>query len=211
MAITDYETLKTAVSNICARKDTKFLAQFDDWLSSAENMIYNGYGDIPSLKLQNMTAAATIPPVGDKYPLPDDYMSVLRIENDNNQSLSWAPPQEFYSSVSGSAIYYTVIGNDILILPSSSADIVLTYWKKYPALNDDASTNELLTKHSSVYLQAVLIGAYAFMRDAEEETKSTSRYQGIILALNKANQTKRHSGNARRVRFSGGCNSNFGQ
>lgn len=209
--IEDYATLKSAISSICARKDVKFLGQFDDWLVEAENLIYNGYGDIPALKLQEMAKNIIIPAVDEKYSLPDDYMSMLRISNDKNHPLQWVPPQDFYTSQSGEAQFYTIVGNDIIVAPTSSADLNLTYWKKYPTLASGSPANDLLLKNPSVYLRAILIGAFAYTRNSEEEAKATSRYKGIIEALNGAAQEKRHSGNVRRVSYSGGFNGNLGQ
>ncbi len=212
MPITDYDSLKAAVLSFVARSDAKFQSQFDIFLEHGEKLIYNGYGSISPIRLQDMVTEQTIVAVGGEFDLPTDYCEMISISNPINHGypLEFRPAQEFFGYSSGDPAFYTVIGNKLKLLPKYSGDIDLVYWKKYPALTQ-AATNDLLVNHSDIYLEAVLIRAYAYLRDTEQEGLATQRLKGLISALKKAELAKSHSGNMSRMVIRGGFNGGFDQ
>lgn len=214
MAITDYASLKDAVKSYAARNDTVFTDQFDTFLADAERRIYDGYGkNIPPVRLQQMETVATLAFVGGEAALPDDYLQLKDVSNpeNNGSALTYLPPQAMHGHGSGSPVYYTTIGTDIKISPSYGGNIVIHYIAKFPAITAENSDNYLLINYPNIYLWAMLIEAFAFLRDTEEETKATQRYQAVISAIKTATRDKTYSGNTGRPLVRGGFSGGFDQ
>lgn len=214
MAITDYSSLKTAVQSYSARTDTIVNNEFDTFLENAEKHIYNGYGSsMESLRIQNMVTKTTLTATNGVAALPSDYLSMISIFDPTGlgKALEYQSPQEFTGFTTGKPIYYTIIGDNIELNPEYGGNIDIVYWAKYAALTSGSPTNYLLTNHSDLYLHSVLIETYSFLRDSEEESKSTQRYQSTVAALMSTEKKKRYSGNLSRPRAVGGFNGNADQ
>lgn len=214
MAITDYSSLTDAIKVYAARTDATFTAQIDTFIADAEQRIYNGYGDaIPPLRLQEMEKTTALTFVDGIVPLPDDYLQLKDVFDPRNdgKALTFLPPQAMHGYGVGDPAYYSLVETSIKVAPPYSGEINVHYVAKFPALTALNSQNFIVTNYPNIYLWAALIGAYAFIRDTEEETKATQRFQANISAIKKATRDKTYSGNVGRPQISSGFSGGFDQ
>lgn len=184
MAITDYASLKTAISNWFMGRDLSTDA--DEILDMAEAHLNT------RLRCRQMETVTDLTPTANVCTLPTDYLEYKRvvekasirrplayITEDGADSLYALRP-------SGLACNFMIVGSSLTALPLSANDIELTYYAKVPALSGSATTNWLLTAHPHLYLHSCLMYAAEFVEDNEKLAKETvlvEKYIDSIHAL----------------------------
>ena len=77
----------------------------------------------------------------------------------------------------------------------------LHYWRRLPALVDDADTNALLTRAPGVYLSAMLVEGGRWARDDELGVREAGNYTSAVTALHSADAAARFSGDVLTMRM----------
>ena len=204
MAITDYDSLQTAIAKYAWRTDdSDFEDSVPDFIAGVEHTINYGMdlpnGDsIPPLRVADMETTSTVAITSGAGTLPTDYLQWRRVKANTSPAviLTASSPDLVAEYDSVGATYpkfFDIIGTTITTYPASSADLSLTYYAKVPALSDNATTNWLLTKAPMVYLYGSLIHAAPFMMDDARATIWAQLYKAAISGLTKTDVLGRYA------------------
>lgn len=200
MAIGTYAELGTAVTNFSHRTD---MATFiDDFIALTEEMIYNGTGAIPPLRVLAMeeTVASGLPT------LPSDFLEAIRLQityGGQNSVLDFIPPSQFgkLTDVGGQPVYFTILDSQIQTMPSAAAlTYQLDYYKKFPTLDGTNTTNWILTNAPTVYLYGCLMHLARMARDAEGEALALRSFGAAMTALQTRDRAAKTRGGPLTVR-----------
>lgn len=169
MSLDTYAALKSSIANWLNRED--LTAQIPDFIALAEAR-FNRELRVNAMVQRDTTIATTA-----YVELPDDWLqhiSVMITDPTNSYSaLTYIPVEEYYDlrndGMTGQTRYYTIIDNNIALLPEPSGNITLeiVYYGKVPALSESNTSNWLLARSPDLYLHASLIQAEAYLQNDE--------------------------------------------
>lgn len=169
MSLNTYAGLKTSIANFLNRED--LTAQIPDFITLAEAR-FNRELRVNAMVQRDTTVATTA-----YVELPSDWLqhiSVMITDPTNSYSaLTYIPVEEYYDlrndGMTGQTRYYTIIDDNIALLPEPSGNITLeiVYYGKVPALSDSNTSNWLLARSPDLYLHASLIQAEAYLQNDE--------------------------------------------
>lgn len=163
MAISTYSELQDSIKRWIDRDDLSgqiadAIALHEGWLNS-------------NLRVAQMEASATITLTSGAGTLPTDYLQWRRVRSNASpvRDLEYAEPswiaEHYPDTASELADYFTIIGSTISTAPPSTADILLDYYQKIPALADNTSGNWLLSRAPGVYLWGTCLQLAPFIDD----------------------------------------------
>jgi hypothetical protein len=188
MAITDFATLKTAVSDWADVNDVSD-EQLGEFVQMATAMFNYGFQNITALRVRQMEDVESLTPSSGVYTLPTDYLQYRRVveEASIRRELTYITPDgvdEMYPDRSaGLSSHFTIIGSSLYTFPTSSNDLELTYYQKIPELTASATTNWLLLAHPMAYLHASLFHLGLFRRDSELQDRSLLMMASAVAGL----------------------------
>lgn len=169
MPLNTYAQLQTSIANWLNRED--LTAQIPDFITLAEAR-FNRELRVNAMVQRDTTIATTA-----YVELPDDWLqhiSVMITDPTNSYSaLTYIPVEEYYDlrndGMTGQTRYYTIIDDNIALLPEPSGNITLeiVYYGKVPALSDSNTSNWLLARSPDLYLHGALIQAEAYLQNDE--------------------------------------------
>jgi hypothetical protein len=169
MPLSTYAELQTSIANWLNRED--LTSQIPDFITLAEAR-FNRELRVNAMVQRDTTIATTA-----YVELPDDWLqhiSVMITDPTNSYSaLTYIPVEEYYDlrndGMTGQTRYYTIIDDNIALLPEPSGNITLeiVYYGKVPALSESNTSNWLLTRSPDLYLHASLIQAEAYLQNDE--------------------------------------------
>ena len=199
MAITDYSTLKSALSTWLHRSD--LTAQIPDFIALAEARLSADLDARPMEAQATLTATAGSSTVA----LPSDMLEMRRLMVNGNPSetLTYATPdaiaEDYPVALSSRPAVFAVIGQNLQLAPVPDADytLELTYRKRIPALSDTAPTNWLLTNWPNAYLYGALCAAQPYLVNDQRLATFESLYQQAVAGINGIDW---YSGTTMRVR-----------
>lgn len=193
MSLADHAGLKAAVTSWMADR-ADIADQFDDLLTLTEADL-NRF-----LRVREMEATATLTPDSDgKATLPSDYMEWRAVISTNNprRILKLIDPmmaETLYGyRESDLPEHFTIIGDTLQVLPVSTTDVSLLYYKTVPALTSSATTNWLLTKAPNIYLFGTCRYASAWLKETEDEGRFEARFMGEIERLTQDDKGQRYA------------------
>lgn len=121
-----------------------------------------------NLRVPEMEKRATATPTTEYVALPADFLELrsIQINGSSVKLLEYASPQKIDAmGLTGSAYYYSLVGNELQINPSAAgSEVEISYYGKIPALSD-ANTNFLLTAHPDYYLMGCVYEALLYGLD----------------------------------------------
>jgi hypothetical protein len=152
------------------------------------------------LKVQSMTVRSATPTVAGQeyYGLPEDFAGIRDIElreemlSQARDTLQFLTPEQMnqYSNNTGSKVYYTIIANQLQIMPAQESNKVLEiiYYRKVPNLNSTDTENWLSTQNPDVYIFGILVEISAFTKDSEAAVLWEARFSVALdeIALDDA-------------------------
>ena len=169
MPLSTYAELKTSIAAFLNRED--LTAMIPDFITLAEAR-FNRELRVNAMVQRDTTIATTA-----YVELPDDWLqhiSVMITDPTNSYSaLTYIPVEEYYDlrndGMTGQTRYYTIIDDNIALLPEPSSNITLeiVYYGKVPALSESNTSNWLLARSPDLYLHASLIQAEAYLQNDE--------------------------------------------
>jgi hypothetical protein len=206
MAIDSYSTLQTAVTNWLDRSD--LTDRVPEFITLGEARIAR------RLRVRGVeTRDTSITLTGSEYyTLPTDFLEARRIKVNSSpvRVLKYLTPTQlstkFPSGTTGSAGYYTIIGEEIQIKPVQSGSSVLeiTYFKRLPALSDSNTTNWLTANAPDLLLYGSLIEAEAYLVDDPRIPIWKGAFDESMAEWNKQEDKGRFSGSHLEARVAGG-------
>jgi len=207
MAINNYATLVTAVTNWAARSDTEFTNRIDDFIALAEDRIH--YGDegqfrTDPLRILGMETAADLTISAQSVAQPTGWLESKRlyINTDPLYDVEYMTPDRFWSSnaansnTTGKPIIYTIEGTNFIFAysPDSTYTGKLLFFKKMDALSSSLTTNWLIINSPGTYLYACILEYALWAEDDGKITKYAALFQGRINALIRQDSKARFSG-----------------
>ena len=206
MAITDYDSLVAAVKVYVARRDTTFSNQIENFISLAEDRIYNGVGDerdpmfSAAVRVKEMSETGTITITASTGTIPEGSLGIRRLSGTTDLvGLSYLAPDAFATRYnypdSGTPRWYTVEGDQVRVAPAGwSGSISVLYYKRPTAISSSSTTNAILTAYPNLYFTAVLFEAFSFLKDGETAQGWLGRYRSAASGVNRSASASRHGG-----------------
>jgi hypothetical protein len=195
----NYTELKALALAYSDREDTEVINRIDDFLRVVEARLSR------KLKVGEMsTRSITNTIAGDEYySLPDDFAGLRDIEikdsitSTEKTTLKYVTPEKsnYYSSVNMPGIYYTIVANQIQLIPAQQDNIMeVIYYKKLTPLSAAAPTNWLSINFPDCYLFGIMTEICAFVKDSESAKLWDARYVEAITEIEYDDKMTRWSG-----------------
>lgn len=169
MSLDTYANLQTAIANWLNRED--LTSQIPDFITLAEAK-FNRELRVNAMMQRDYTTATS-----GYVELPSDWLQhvsiVVTSPADTYEALTYIGAEEYYDrqkdNLTGTARYYTIIDNKILLLPvpTGNTTLEIIYYGKIPALSISNTTNWLLTRSPDLYLYTSLVQAEAYLVNDE--------------------------------------------
>lgn len=209
MAITDFATLKAAIQKYCVRSDPTFGNCIPDFISLAEDRIFNGVGDARDplysepLRSDEMVTRATVAMTNGEGTVPSTSLGVRTLSRLSDMvgldplsvdafELRLAVPD------TGNPRWYTIEGSTIRTAPSGyTGDFRILYYAKPDGITSSNTTNVVLTARPNLYLSATLFEAFTFLRDGESAAGHLARYRSLVSGANRTQKANRRAGKTR--------------
>ncbi|MEM8971754.1 MAG: hypothetical protein AAGD43_06825 [Pseudomonadota bacterium] len=197
MALDTFSDLQASVQSWAVRKDTKFNAEFPNFVFLAERRIYHGGDTVtPSdpLRAKVQDVRTTLDFADGEAELPDDVLDVRKLHRETDKNgLNYIDPQEFEEldaafQAGGSPRVYTVEGSTVRLAPTFTGTLRLGYWKEFPPITETAPTHDLLKAHPEVWFEGILYHAFSWMQMAQLAQAHFSLFKAAIEG---ANRTRR--------------------
>jgi hypothetical protein len=216
MAISDYNSLATAIKTWCARTtSTAFNNQIETFVSLAEQRMWNGSGSGPSdplfcdaLNAPELETEATVTMVAGVGTLPSDVSTLRLIKRDGDTvGLDYLPPKQWAirdnlpTGITDQPAYYTIEQNVTLkVTPSYDGDLTILYYKRDTAVSSVNTTSTTLTTYPMLYLSGCLFEAFSFMQEEALAMGHFARYRAILSGINSSIASVRYGGGPLKVR-----------
>lgn len=201
--ITDYATLKTAVSDWLARDD--LADRIGDFIVFGENRIYR------RLRIKAMETALSGTISGGVLAVPADYVelkyayinqspvSILSRTNAENIHLHYST-----RSASGTPKYISRDGSNFIFGPYPDSDYTVsgTYYARLAALSDSNTTNWFTSYGQDLLLYAALLEAANYVQDDASFQKYSALFDSALSQIQSTDDAENFSGSslASRVR-----------
>lgn len=194
--ITDYGTLKSAISDFLNR---------DDLTDAIPTFIQLAESDINRrLRLRRMLKRATAPLTEHYVTLPGDFLEARNIQLNSSPvtALQYRSPDVLDQlrastySTSGQPVFYSILGDllEFVPIPSGEYEIELAYYARISALSDANATNFLLTNSPDLYLYGSLIHSAPYLHGDERLPTWVSLYESRVAAQTNSDQSAKVSG-----------------
>ena len=170
MSLSTYSDLKSAIGDWLNRTDlTAVIPQFITMAEARFNR---------EMRVRDMLGRSEGVSSDEFFPLPADWLETYSLEMVVTATTT-APPLMYIGAneakilkanhIQNDPRYYTMINGSLELIPAPKAnqDLLLTYYKKIPALSDANPTNWLMTKSPDLYLYASLLNAAPYLKNDE--------------------------------------------
>ncbi len=198
MAISTYSELQDSIKRWIDRDDLS--GQIADAILLFESWANH------NLRVSQMEATSTITLTSNAGTLPTDFLSARRVRSNASpiRDLEYADPawiaDNYPSTATDLADYYTIIGSTISTAPPSTSDILLNYYQKIPALADNVSGNWLLTNAPGAYLWGSCLQLAPFIDDDARIATWGQLLDREIASLKASDVLGRHGRAVARIR-----------
>lgn len=206
----NYGALKTQILADAHR--VTLTSKVADFVRQAEGVIYRRLRCAEMLTRVDIMDADRVTASEGFFALPSDFLEArsFYLEGTPQIQLENVSLAELRQVAGSAAVrHYTIISDgevEFRGVPSDTATIELIYFARPAALADDADTNDILTRHESIYLDLGLFALYKYTQDIELAEKHENAALAAIDALNE--QAGRMLGGARQN--GGYCFQSFG-
>lgn len=196
MPITNYSTLKTAISD-WLQKGSQYDVQIPNFIQLAESDILRNL----RLQVTETRADLTLATASRYTTLPADFLEMRRIHIETSpahriEHRSIDQIMENYESTAGKPDFYAIIGSEIEFnrIPDQAYTAKITYHKKLTALSDSNTTNALLTAYPNIYLYASLLAAQPYTEYDERIKVWKGYYDKAVLDAMATDKKSRYGG-----------------
>jgi len=190
MAISTFDTLKTAIANSLARTDLD--AQIPNFIMLAEARLSREL----ETREQEKRATATLT-AGDEFTaLPTDLRETreVKLNTTPNTVLEYMSPvaldKAYPSGGNGKPAAFSIVGSEMKLrpIPDSGYTAEIIYVGSLTALSDTNTVNTMLTRHPDAYLTGSLVEAYLYLMDDQRAQLYDQKYSRIIEEIRKDEQ-----------------------
>jgi hypothetical protein len=142
-----------------------------------------------------------------EYSLPTNFvqMKEFHLTTDPLTPLSYITPEMMTRMQAGSTKakpqVFTIIADNVRLGPNPDAVYTtsMLYYKKFTALSDAATTNDMLTNNPDVYLYGTLLEAEPFIMNDERVALWATAFRQSVDDIQFQDNKDRHSGSHLRV------------
>jgi hypothetical protein len=195
MAITDYSSLKTAITNWTHRTDLSSVC--DDFIQLTEAWLNR------ELRLSQMETRYSFTPSSEYTSLPHDFLAVRTLQLTSNpvREIPYITPtqMDILDQAESTLMYYTIRGDQLQVNATSSTSAEITYYAKLEGLTANNETNWLIAAHPDVYFYGCLAEAFAYAMDEEQAQKYIALFSSAVNKLKTVDNQRRY-GQAMMVR-----------
>jgi hypothetical protein len=194
-AITDYDTLKSALTSYIDR-GTDLDGFRDDWIDFAEAYFNRNLRTVDMEEEVSLTTDSS-----GNATLPTDFLGVVsarRIGSPNIELRALSVSGENRLSpfdTAGQARFYSVSGTTFRVTPIEQGTglVTLTYYEKIVPLDGTNTTNWLLTLAPDLYFYRALAEGFVFMRDFEKAAAYKSHADEMMTELKMSDEQARYA------------------
>ena len=197
---TDYQSLCTQIADVLNRQD--LTSSIPNFVSLANARISR---DMARINHPGSITRATIFATSSYADLPTDFMAIYQLLlTDTNLVLSyitpdqqmevmasgWGPPDSPfpptapYQGQTTGPTYFTIIGNQIRLMPPQKASdplqMDLLYYRTMPPLNTTSTTNWALTKYPDLFMYGALVHSAPYLKADDRIPVWEGAYQKIL-------------------------------
>lgn len=151
----------------------------------------------------------TIPTAG-FISLPPDFIELRNIQTTyyGSLALQYLSPAQLddygRSLKSGPVQFYTIMDNQLQLLPAPQADseavMEIFYYAKQAPFSQNADTSPVLDAYPNLYLYATMVEAMPFFENAAGSQRWDQMYTELRNTLNTRAQAARYSGDTKQMR-----------
>lgn len=177
--ITDYESLKTRISEVLDRND--LADQVEAFIQMAEDEIASDI-DHPRFR-SSVTLAA-----GSQVGIPLDYKRMITMTQDGRGQVDYYAQSAYDDLVSTSqgGMIYTIVGDNFMFAPwLDNSSIRLVYKRRLDRLSYYNPSNWVLDNYPSAYLYAALKAASIYTIEDERIPMWETMYNQMIDRINR--------------------------
>lgn len=194
----NYGTLKTKILADTHRSDLS--AEVAGFVRSAEGVIYRRLRAGEMIARTDLTDTDRVTADEGFYSLPSDYLEERALFLNGGETKLESTSLAELRTISASAPVrrFCVISDgeiEFRGVPSTTDEIELIYFARPAAFSSDSDTNDILTRHETIYLDAAKAELYLFTQDLELSQAHGQAALAAIEALNE--QAGRLIGGAR--------------
>jgi hypothetical protein len=198
----NYGTLKTQILEDSHRSNSsQVTAKVDDFVRNAEGIIARRLRCAEMITRVDLSDSDRVTAGEGFYTLPSDFLEArsFYLNASDPVYLESVSLLEVRSIDSTAPVrYYNIIGYDEVEfrgVPSTTDTIELIYFARPTAFSADGDTNEILTRHESIYIYLALSALYEYTQDLELAQVAAQAGIAAIDGLNE--QTSRMIGGGR--------------
>lgn len=199
----NYGQLKSNIAGWINRGDlTSVIPTFVDL---ARDRIFFGSPDLGVQPLRTLDMLTVVSPFSGTT-LPSDWIELKRVswflDGTIKYPLEFLPLEKIgpYEGISGRPQYFSVRGNTIVYGPTFSNNVELMYYAVPAAMVADGDADFLLTNAPSVYLQACLMEAAIYLKDAQAAQLHGQAFANAMKAYQNQDDGSARSGATLRIR-----------
>ena len=196
MAITNFGTLKTAVSDWLTRADVN--ARIPDLIALGEARLFT------ELRCREMEATANITLTSSQRedPLPTRFVQArsLYVAGSPNVRLEYRSPAEYwsiYADIPTAAPEYFTIEQDNFLwgpVPNATPTVTVAHYARPAAFSADADTNAIIVRWPNLYLYTALLEAAPFLGNDPRIITWAGLYETLLASIHSADKRDRYSG-----------------
>ncbi len=188
VAISSYAELQDLIADYLARSD--LTTRIPTFIQLAEARMNRVLRD-----LENETIVTLTPDADGIAALPTNYRQWRSVNAvDDTTDLEFLSPPEAerrYGLDSGTPRAFTVMGQNLIVYPASTTDVVLVYYAMLDPLSATNAANWVLEKHPDAYIFGALSESAAFIGDDGRVTMWEQKFQGAMDDIRASDQGAR--------------------
>ncbi len=201
--VTDYNTLKTAVTELIDNDAPEVTGNIDYFIQAVEARID---ADLRVRQMAERWEATTEDPY---LSLPPDFLEMRRIAVKVNgcwEDLNYLTPEQINRiavDATGSPRYYTITGNAIQLMPAPAAPtgIEIAFYQRITPLSDTNTTNWLMDNYPHIYMDGALMEAHLYLFDEARAQVYAQRFDASVARLQQKDKRTRYSGGSLQMRL----------
>jgi hypothetical protein len=198
VAIDSYANLKTAIGSWINRADSADYA--DDAIDLFEAWANRNF------RVREMLEEATAS-AAERLELPADFLEMkdLQLDGSIRYPLEYVTPNyaDVYDPTSasgGTPRYYTILNNEIRIIPApTSGTVRMSYYETITPLDGSNTTNWLLESHPDAYLYGSLYHSRIYITDDARAQMVAQEWRQIAAEIQRAGKRSKFGGDLRIV------------
>lgn len=182
----NYTSLQGTIINYARRAgDVEFATLIPTFIEMCESKLNM------RLRLAEQETETTLTPTNGVAALPADYLAWRTVKVGTDVLSHISPEQTSRFDYAGTPEYFAIVGDDLVLYPTSSSSVTLGYYKKIPALSTSAATNWVLTKAPQAYIYGSLLEAAPFLGEDQRMPLWMQSFEQSLMDLIKADEKVR--------------------